>query len=87
MPALTLKAVNAELSKRGIQAVLTKGPGYFYFHTGEAADWLDRTVRVRTVNSLTLKQWVDEFKRLKDLNARILKTAKSGQKAKKSGRS
>jgi hypothetical protein len=83
MPALTLKAVNAELSKRGIQVVLTKGPGYFYFHTGEAADWLDRTVRVRTVNSLTLKQWVDEFKRLKQLNVQILKTAKGSSTGKK----
>ena len=42
---------------------------------GEAADWLDRTVKVRTINSLTLKQWIKEFRRLKELNERILRTA------------
>jgi hypothetical protein len=81
--ALTLKKINTELAKRSIRTVLTKGPGYFYFHTGEAAEWLDRTVPVRTVNSLTLKQWVDEFKRLKELNAQILKTAKGVDPGKK----
>jgi hypothetical protein len=32
-------------------------------------DWLDRTVRVATLNALTLEQWVQEFLRLKKLNA------------------
>lgn len=43
---LTLKAVNAELARRGHQIVLEKARGYFYFRTGDAADWLDRTVPV-----------------------------------------
>lgn len=76
---LTLKAVNDELARRSYAALLAKGDGYFYFHKGEAADWLDRSVRVRTINSLTLKQWVGEFQRLKELNARILRTAKGGR--------
>jgi hypothetical protein len=46
---VTLKTVNAELARRGIQAVLAKGSGYFYFWTGEAGDWLDKTVRVPTL--------------------------------------
>lgn len=48
---LTLKAVNAKLAKRGHQAMLVNGDGYFYFRGGEAADWLDRTVRVPTLSS------------------------------------
>ncbi len=75
MPRLTLRAINEELARHGISAVLEKGDGYFYFRTGEAAGWLDRTVRVPTVNSFTLEQWIGEFKRLKKLNAEILKDA------------
>jgi hypothetical protein len=41
---LTLKAINAELAKRGHHVRLEKGSDYFYFWTGDAADWLDRTV-------------------------------------------
>jgi hypothetical protein len=43
---LSLKTVNAELAKRGCNVLLERGDGYFYFQSGEAADWLDRTVRV-----------------------------------------
>jgi hypothetical protein len=73
---LMLKTVNDELAKRGHKARLEKGSGYFYFQDGEAADWLDRSVPVRTLNSLTLKQWIEEFRRLKALNEQILQTVK-----------
>ncbi|MBZ5585466.1 MAG: hypothetical protein LAQ30_25350 [Acidobacteriia bacterium] len=76
---LDLKKINDELAKRGITARLEKGDGYFYFHFGEAADWLDRTVRVRTINSLTLKEWIQEFHRLKALNQQIMRTVKPGR--------
>ncbi len=76
---LHLKVVNEELKKRGHRAELMKGDGYFYFSGPEAADWLDRTVKARTINSLTLKQWVEEYRRLKELNSQILKTAKGGK--------
>jgi hypothetical protein len=80
MAALTLKAINDELARRGYSARLEKASGYFYFLGGEAEDWLDRTVGLRTINSLTLKQWIEEFRRLKALNERILRTAKAGRK-------
>jgi hypothetical protein len=73
---LHLKVVNDELTRLGHTALLAKGQGYFYFRSGEAADWLDTTVKVRKINSLTLKQWIAEFRRLKQLNERILRTAK-----------
>jgi len=78
---LTLKTVNDELARRGYTSRLAKGNGYFYFQTGETADWLDCTVRVRTISSLTLKQWIEEFRRLKELNEWILRTAKGGHRA------
>jgi len=68
---ITLKTVNDELARRGYQALLTKASGYFYFRTGEAVDWLDRTVNVPTVNALTLEEWVAEFERLKKLNREL----------------
>jgi hypothetical protein len=46
---------------------------YFYFFGGEAAIWLDRTVQVPRVSSLTLEQWIAEFKTLKKRNAEILR--------------
>ena len=70
---LTLKIVNEELTRLGHGVVLAKGDGYFYFASGEADDWLDRTVKVATINSLTLAEWVQEFRRLKKLNASILR--------------
>jgi len=73
---LHLKVINDELARLGFQAQLAKGDGYFYFTEGEAADWLDRTVKARTINSLTLKEWIAEFRRLKELNERIMRSAK-----------
>jgi hypothetical protein len=71
---LTLKSINDELAQRGLISRLAKGSGYFYFHLGEAAGWLDRTVPVPTLDSLTPKQWVDEYQRLKKLNQEIMRT-------------
>jgi len=71
---VTLKAVNDELARRGHHARLEKASGYFYFWTEDAADWVDRTVRVEKISALTLDQWVGEYLRLKKLNAKIMET-------------
>ena len=73
---LTLKIVNSELAKRGYKVRLELGSGYFYFWTGEATDWLEKTVRVPNVRSLTLEQWIGEFRRLKKLNQEIMRSGK-----------
>src|SRR5437763_15778738 len=73
---LTLKAIKAELAKRGHQAMLEKGDGYFYFRGGEAVDWLDRTVTVPNVSSLTLDQWIQAFRDLQKRNAEIRRAGK-----------
>ncbi len=75
---LDLNTINAELAKRGHTARLEKAEGHFCFRQGEAADWLNHSVGVRTINTLTLKQWMQEFKRLKELNTRIMRTARPG---------
>ena len=70
---LTVKTIDDELKRLGHDAQLMKGDGYFYFTSGETSNWLDRTVKVPTLSSLTLKQWIEGFKRLKDLNKRLLR--------------
>jgi hypothetical protein len=73
---VTLKAVDAELAKRGYDAMLVDGDGYYYFRGGEAGDWLDKTVRVPKLSSLTLEQWVQAFRDLKKKNGDIKRAGK-----------
>jgi len=51
---------------------LAKGEGYFFFQGGDASDWLDRTVRVATLHSLTLEQWIGQYRELKAKNEALL---------------
>lgn len=69
---LTLKTINDELKRRGHDVHIEKGDGYFYFWKGDANNWLDRTVKVQKVSSLTLDQWIAEYGRLKKLNREML---------------
>lgn len=73
---MTLKTVNEKLKDLGSKAELAKGAGYFLFRGGEADDWIDRTVAVPMIGSLTSDQWVNEYKRLKALNDDMMKAAK-----------
>lgn len=69
---VTLKTIDDELHRLGHDVHLEKGNGYFYFWKGVANDWLDRTVNVPRMSSLTLEQWIGEFDRLQKLNAEML---------------
>jgi hypothetical protein len=69
---LTLKTIDDELRRLGHDVHVEKGDGYFYFWKGMANNWLDRTVNVPRVSSLTLEQWTDEFNRLKKANEKML---------------
>jgi hypothetical protein len=82
---LTLKAINSELAKRGHNSRLERGD-YFYFIGGEATDWIDRTVRVPTVGSLTPEQWMGEFQRLKKQNQDIWRSGKPNAAVAKTSR-
>ena len=71
-----------------MKALLARGDGYFYFWSGDAADWLERTVRVSTLHALTLEQWLEQFRILKKKNEGLLrmpikKTKKAKQTPKK----
>jgi hypothetical protein len=82
---VTLKTVNDALAKRGLDARLMKASGYFYFDSGEAASWIDKTVQTPTVGSRTLEQWLGEFDRLEKVNRDFLKVSARTPK-KKTGR-
>jgi len=69
---LTLKSVNDELARRGHHARLEKASGYFYFWSEDSAGWIDRTVRVARLNSLTLDQWVGQYLWLKKVNSEMM---------------
>ena len=84
---VSLKAINAELANRGHDAMLVKGDSYFCFRGGEAADWLNKTVTVTTVSSLTLDQWVKAFLDLKKKNAEIRRAGRPADIRPKSTRS
>ena len=56
---VTLKAINEALNGLASDVRLAKGDGYFYFTSGETANWLDTTVRVQTLSSLTLEGFVN----------------------------
>ena len=65
---VTVKSIHDELERAGHDVRVEKGDGYFYFWGPEVNSWLDRTVKIPTLGSLTLEQWLAEFKRLKKLN-------------------
>jgi hypothetical protein len=67
-----LKAINDALTGLGTDARLVKGDGYFYFDSGEAANWLDKTVSVPTLSSRTVEEWMQEYHKLKQLNRDLL---------------
>ena len=74
--AISLKTINAELARLGYNGSLERGDGYFYFRNGEVVNWLDFTVSVPTLNSLTLEQWMEEFRKLREKNHAIVQSAK-----------
>src|SRR5262249_46609722 len=77
---LSLKARNKEIAGIGANVERVKGVDSFLFRGGESDDWIDRTVPVSTINSRTLEQWIDEYRRLKKLNQQMMKSAKERSK-------
>jgi hypothetical protein len=45
-------------------------------------DRLDRVVRVPTLGSLTLEQWIEEFEKLRKLNREVMGKPKSAKRRK-----
>lgn len=68
---VSLRVINDELERIGADAVLARGDGNFYFWGGEATDWLDRTVRVPSLHSLTLEEWIERYRDLREKNRKF----------------
>ena len=66
---LTLKKVNAELTRADIRAELVKGDGYFYFSGQDVELAQEQGVYgVFRLNDLSLEQWVEEARqRMQDI--------------------
>lgn len=56
----TIKKVNEEIVKIGIQAELIKGDGYFYFIGDDVELAFTTSVMVNSLNQLSLEEWVEE---------------------------
>ena len=70
---LTLKTINADLAKRAARKRVSNAVmATSIFGPAKRRTGLDKTVKVPTVGSLTLEQWVGKFQRLKKLNADII---------------
>ena len=65
----TLKQVNKALEALGTNDRLYKGNGYYYFSGGEADGWPSVSVMVYRLNQLSLNSWIQEYKRLQELNS------------------
>jgi hypothetical protein len=58
-----------------------KGAGYFYFDSGEAENWLDKTVSAPTLSSRTVDEWVQEYQKLKSLNEKLAQSSSGTMQA------
>jgi hypothetical protein len=65
MPRINTKMVNAAIEKLGGKERLVHGKGYFYFTGGDSELWPRSSVMIYRLNSMTLEQWVEEYKQLK----------------------
>jgi hypothetical protein len=70
---LRSKRSTTNWGRLGHDVHLEKGDCNFYFWKGDANNWLDRTVKVTKVCSLTLEQWIGEYDRLKKLNGETIR--------------
>jgi hypothetical protein len=61
---LTLSQVNREIRRRGIDAELHKGDGYYYFTGADVGHAFETSVMVYRLNDLSLEQWMKELEYL-----------------------
>lgn len=58
---ITVKAINAEMERRGFAERLQKANGYFFFTGGDAHLWRRRCVFVKTVGSYSIAEWIYKY--------------------------
>ena len=74
MTKATTKNVNAAIKALGGKEELVRGNGYLYFSSDEASGWYTSSVPVCYMRHLSLEQWIEEWKSLKEANANNQKT-------------
>lgn len=62
---LLIRRVNEALEANGYSERLVRGDRYFYFAEGEAACWPESAVCVMRLNDLTLEEWLEEHRTLR----------------------
>jgi len=58
--------INKAIEAEGGKERLVRGDGYWYFTEGDAEKWPETSVMVHRLNSLTLKQWVEVWRQMRD---------------------
>jgi hypothetical protein len=67
MKRLTLRIVNQKLKELGYNEILCRGNGYFFFAEGDSSIWpMSGVYGVNNINDLSLEQWIEEHKNLKN---------------------
>ena len=67
MARTTIRRVNEALAAAGFRGVeLVRGNGYFYFSGGDADRWHTTAVYTDRLTGMTVEQWVDEARRLRE---------------------
>ena len=57
--------VNTTLRELGMPERLARGKGYYYFRHGNALSWSSSSVYVFRADALTVREWLNEYFRLK----------------------
>lgn len=63
----TIRRVNDALEAAGFKGVeLVRGNGYFYFSGGDTVRWHTTAVYTNRLTGMTVDEWVDEARRLRE---------------------
>lgn len=58
---ITVRAINAEMERRGYAERLQKEKDYFFFVGGDSHKWRRRCVFVKTVNAFSVTEWLYKY--------------------------
>lgn len=63
---VTIKSINAAIAALGGEEKLDRTKDAFYFYDGHADMWYTSVVSVYRLNHLTLDEWIERYKNLRD---------------------
>lgn len=62
----TIAGVNEAIAKEGGKERLIKNGGFLRFTDGDTDWWIDTVAKVQNVTELTIEQWLDEWREMRD---------------------